>query len=37
MVMDDVIEIKPMDPYSQYRLLPCKKCKGDTGYKGPSA
>ena len=29
MMMDDVIEIKPAAPDSQYRLLPCKKCGGD--------
>lgn len=29
MVMDDVIEIKTAAPDSQYRLLPCRKCKGD--------
>lgn len=27
--MDDVIQIKKPDPDSQYRLLPCKKCKSD--------
>ena len=29
MMLDDVIEIKKPDPDSQYRLLPCKKCKSD--------
>ena len=29
MSMDDVIEIKKAEPDSQYRLSPCKKCKGD--------
>lgn len=29
MMLDDVIEIKKPDSDSQYRLLPCKKCKGD--------
>ena len=28
-MLDDVIEIKKADPDSQYRLRPCKKCKGD--------
>ena len=28
-MLDDVIEIKKPDPDSQYRLKPCKKCKGD--------
>ena len=27
-MFDDVIEIKKADPYSQWRLLPCK-CKSD--------
>lgn len=29
MNMDDVIEIKKPDLDSQYKLLPCKKCKSD--------
>ena len=29
MMLDDVIEIKTANPDSQYRLRPCKKCKGD--------
>ena len=29
MMMDDVIEIKPATPDSQYRLVPCKKCLSD--------
>ena len=29
MKMDDVIEIKQAAPDGQYRLVPCKKCKGD--------
>ena len=29
MMLDDVIEIKLPNPDSQYRLLPCKKCKSD--------
>ena len=29
MKIDDAIEIKKADPDSQYRLLPCKKCKSD--------
>ena len=29
MNIDDAFEIKKADPDSQYRLLPCKKCKGD--------
>jgi len=28
-MMDDVIEIKPAAPDSQFRLLPCKKCQSD--------
>lgn len=29
MMLDDVIEIKLPAPDSQWRLLPCKKCKSD--------
>ena len=29
MMLDDVIEIKKAEPDSQYRLLPCPKCKSD--------
>ena len=29
MKIDDAIEIKKPAPDSQYRLLPCKKCKSD--------
>lgn len=29
MNMDDVIEIKKADPDSQWRLRPCKKCRGE--------
>ena len=29
MMLDDVIEIKVPAPDSQYRLVPCKKCKSD--------
>ena len=27
--MDDVLQIIKPDPDSQYRLKPCRKCKGD--------
>lgn len=29
MSLDDIIQIIAQQPDSQYRLLPCKKCKGD--------
>lgn len=29
MMLDDVIEIKVPDPDSQWRLVPCKKCKSN--------
>ena len=29
MMFDGVIEIKPADPDSQFKLLPCKKCGSD--------
>jgi ribosomal protein S27E len=29
LTMDDVIQIKPAAPDSQYRLVPCKKCGRD--------
>ena len=29
MMLDDVIEIKPGDPDSQWRLRPCKKCSSE--------